>query len=131
MDQTKKQLKKKPQKVVSKFKWPQNKNKINGIYITTNGRKIETKDGTENYFEKLLHGKISEYTIGEGYKILYNDQSNDSRNEFLMRFVEYTDICGPIIFINNNNIRIKEIKRILKEEHNQYMFVYIEHLIII
>jgi hypothetical protein len=120
MDQTKKKLIKKPTKVISKFKWHQNKK--NGIYVATDG-KIETKVGTEKFFERLLHGKISEYLIGEGYKILYNDQSKDKKNEFLLSFVNHTDIRGPIIFISNNSISIKKIKTILQETHNQHMYI--------
>ncbi len=37
--------------------------KINGLYISTDGKKIETKNGTENDFMKLLCGSISEYLI--------------------------------------------------------------------
>jgi len=32
-------------------------------------------------------------------------------------------VIRPIIFIGNNNIRINEIKKILKENHNQYIYI--------
>lgn len=110
-------------KVVSKFKWPKNKNMINGMYISTDGKTNETKKGTEKYFETLLNGKISEYTINENYKILYNYQSKDGKNNFLENLVKSNDIRGPIIFISNNNISIKEIKKILNESDNQNIWI--------
>ena len=70
-----------------------------------------------------MFGKISEYPIGEDYTILYNDKSNEEKNKFLLNFVQYTDICEPIIFISNNSIKINKIKSILKENHNQYMYI--------
>jgi len=104
--------------------WPQNKNIIHGLYISKDGNKKETKNGTENHFADLLGGSKSEYPIGEGYRILYNKQSRVGGNKFLLNYVHDTSIEGPIIFINDKkkNININEIKKILTKEVNQHIF---------
>jgi hypothetical protein len=120
---SKQDCKKKSKKGIP-FIWPQNKNIIHGLYISKDGKKKETKNGTENHFIDLLCGSMSEYPIGEGYRILYNKKSRVGENKFLLVYVHDTSIEGPIIFINDKkkNININEIKELLKKEVNQQIF---------
>jgi len=71
-----------------------------------------------------LFGSSSEYTIGEGYSILYNKRSNKGANRFLLSIVHDTTIECPIIFVNyeKRNINIKDIEEILKREVNQFIY---------
>ena len=98
--------------------------KINGLYISTDGKKIETKNGTENDFIELLCGSISEYLIGENYRILYNKNSNECVNKFIFfNFIQNVNINGPIIFINDKKsiLKVFRIKQVLKREQTKFM----------
>ena len=87
-------------------------------------KKKETINGTLKYFLKLVCGSLSEYPIGENYRILFNKNSKEGANKFLLRYVHDTSIEGNIIFINDGkvNIDINDIKEILKRDENQHIF---------
>ena len=121
---TKSECNKNQYKKLNNFIWPQNKNIINGLYFSKDGTKKETTNGTINYFKNLLCGSMSEYHIGEGYRILYNKKLKEGSNRFLLQFVHDTSIEGPIIFINDEKkkIKINDIKEILNREVNQHIF---------
>src|SRR5438270_10733827 len=80
-----------------KFIWPENKRKIHRQYILTDGLKKKIKIRTKEDFELLLKGRISEYLIEGNYSILYNNKSNEGKNQYI------PTINGPIIVINKNN----------------------------
>jgi hypothetical protein len=85
----------------SKFDWP-----LNGLYISTDNKKKEQTFGFEFLFKKLLSGSISDYPIGDDYRILYNKKSTSGSNRFLLKYVHDTSIEGPIIFINDEKKKI-------------------------
>lgn len=82
--------------------------KIRGLYISTCG-KIDSDDdyvaGTFKQFNELLTGdeKIdcSYDHLGDDFKVLYNNKSNEPYNVFINRYVANTAICGPVIIIKN------------------------------
>jgi hypothetical protein len=85
--------------------------KSRGLYVSTDGKidPINSKSkcryviGTSKQFNKLLTGNENKKCESEclygGYKILYNNASNETRNKFVSRYVENTEICGPVIII--------------------------------
>ena len=94
------------------------------LYISSDGKNKKNKNGTVKYFIKLLcesashKENIADYPIEDGYRIIYNKNSEECSNRFLLQFVQDTNIKGPIIFINTTkkNIYIEEIKFLLLKE---------------
>lgn len=63
--------------------------------------------GTMKQFNEILTGNknkkcTKEYLEGGDYRILYNTWSREPRNSFIKRYVENTEINGPVIFIKEN-----------------------------
>ncbi|CAB4488516.1 uncharacterized protein OCT59_025739 [Rhizophagus irregularis] len=80
-------------------------NVIKGLYISTDGtKKSRYIIGTFNDLSTLLAGnKIRKCTIeylNGSYKLLYDSQSKESQNEYLARYVDNTNVNGPVIIIN-------------------------------
>ena len=102
--------------------------KINGLYISTDGKQIETKNGTENDFMELLRESISEYLIDDDYKILYNKKSNESANKFIS-FFQFVNINGPIIFVNDKKriLNVFRIRQVLKKKQKLFLTLTNSH----
>ena len=87
--------------------------RVKGLYISTDG-KIDRDNhkkgsryviGTKKQFNELLtNGKMNakEEYLNKDYRILYNSQSKEPRNEKVNKYVENTDICGPVIIIKKS-----------------------------
>lgn len=93
-----------------------NKKRFMGLYASTDG-KIDGKDtsryvkGTMDDFKFLLtknKNKLSETELNKEFTLLYNNKSKQSLNEFVVRYVENTDIRGPVIIIKSDKSDVEE-----------------------
>lgn len=79
-----------------------------GLYVSTNGKGEKSRyvKGTCNDFNLLLtikkRKKYSTECIDKGFTLLYNKDSNESRNKFIFRYVANTNINGPVIIIRKD-----------------------------
>ena len=86
-----------------------------GIYISTDGKvdKSNPKNksryvvGTLDDFSTLLTGdenrKCSQVDLDGDFMLLYDQRSREPRNKFILRYIDNTNIDGPIIIINKKS----------------------------
>jgi hypothetical protein len=100
---------------------------ISGIYISTDGKVDKSNPkkksryvvGTLNDFSTLLTGNkkrkcSKDFLIGD-FKLLYDSSSLESQNEFLARYIDNTNVNGPVIIINEErDLEVTEYKKLGK-----------------
>ncbi|RIA85362.1 hypothetical protein C1645_830879 [Glomus cerebriforme] len=88
--------------------------RIKGLYISIDGKidpnnsnkKCRYVVGTMKNFNELLTGDenkmCSEDHLNNELRILYNNCSTEPKNKFVSRYVENTEINGPVIILKKN-----------------------------
>ena len=91
---------------------------LEGIYISEHSDIKEKAKGSIDYFRNILGGNCNTIQIGNDYKILYNKHSKEDNNKFLLSYVNYMTIKGPIIIYNikGNKADLKKIKESLNDQ---------------
>ncbi|CAB4404197.1 unnamed protein product [Rhizophagus irregularis] len=107
--------------------------RIRGLFISTDGKIDSTNTikkchyviGMMKQFNELLTGDENKNCSKDylkdndnsDYRILYNTWSKEPRNKFISRYVENTEINGPVIIIKENgNIELDALKTLEKND---------------
>lgn len=78
---------------------------FSGMYISADNKtKINVK-GNENQFKQLIGGNCDIFPIRNDYQIIYDKKSKEI-NKFLLPYILYSAIQGPIIIYNTKNLLV-------------------------
>src|SRR5436305_13822867 len=89
------------------------KKRFLALYVSTDGKGKINKEkdfsryvrGTMDDYKFLLtknKNKLSKEYLFDNFILLYNSKSEDSRNQFILRYVENTEINGPVIILKED-----------------------------